>query len=233
MFNYDWHFERLITYQDAFLFGVLNTIALSSALILFSTILGVLVGIFLRNGGWWTLPLIFLVDIFKGLPPLVLILFGYFALTADVVGITVTAFWSFVFSLGLNVSAFIADLTRASLSNVPREYVEMGTALGLRDKELVRLIIFPLAVRELVPPLSYLYVETIKLTSLASIINVRETVYVAETVITNTARSLEAWIIVGIIYLILVIPGMLLARFLELKFKREVGIAIRHAELPY
>jgi ABC-type amino acid transport system permease subunit len=127
--------------------------------------------------------------------------------------------------MGLNVAAFIADLTRASISNVPREYVEIGTAIGLRSNQLVRFVVFPLAIRELVPPLSYLYIEAIKLTSLASVINVRETVYVAQTVITNTARSLEVWVLVGIIYLVLVAPATFIAKSLERRFKREVGIA--------
>jgi len=225
MLNYDWHFERVIAYQEAFVVGILYTLALSATLIVFSTVLGVSVGIVLRRNGWWATPLIVVIDILKGLPPLVIILFGYFALTADVIGVTVGAFWAFIFSLGLNIAAFIADLTRASVSNVPREYIEMGSAMGLRHNQLLRFIVFPMAIRELIPPLSYLYIEAIKLTSLASIINVRETVYVAQTIISDTARSLEVWIVVGLIYLVLVTPALFIARVLERHFKREVGIA--------
>jgi His/Glu/Gln/Arg/opine family amino acid ABC transporter permease subunit len=225
MMSYDWHFDRLLGYQDAFLAGIFYTVELSITLIVFSTVLGVLTGIVLSRNQWWAPPLLIVIDLLKGLPPLVLILFGYFALTADVVGVTVGAFWVFIFSMGLNVAAFIADLTRASISNVPREYVEMGTAIGLRNNQLIRFVVFPLAIRELVPPLSYLYIEAIKLTSLASVINVRETVYVAQTVITNTARSLEVWVLVGVIYLVLVAPATFIAKYLERRFKREVGIA--------
>src|SRR5882724_4237773 len=156
MLNYDWHFDRLLAYQGAFLSGILYTLQLSITLILFSTILGVLVGVFLSRRRWWTTPLLLVIDLLKGLPPLVLILFGYFALTADVIGVTVGGFWVFIISIGLNVAAFIADLTRASISNVPREYVEMGRAIGLQRHQLIRFVVFPFAVRELVPPLSFL-----------------------------------------------------------------------------
>ena len=226
MLNYDWHFDRLLAYQDAFLSGVVHTLELSITLILFSTILGIAVGIFLSRRRWWTAPLLLVIDLLKGLPPLVLILFGYFALTADVIGVTVGAFWVFVVTIGLNVAAFIADLTRASISNVPREYIEMGHAIGLQRHQLIRFVVFPFAARELVPPLSFLYVEAIKLTSLASIINVRETVYVAQTVITNTARSLEVWVLVGVIYLVLVTPALFAAKALERRFKREAGVDV-------
>jgi polar amino acid transport system permease protein len=227
MLNYDWHFDRLFAYRDAFLSGVTYTVQLSITLIVFSTVLGILVGIFLSRGPrWWTVSSLLVIDFLKGLPPLVLILFGYFALTADVIGVTVGGFWVFIISIGLNVAAFIADLTRASISNVPREYIEMGQAIGLQRHQLIRFVIFPFAVRELVPPLSFLYVEAIKLTSLASVINVRETVYVAQTVITNTARSLEVWVLVGIIYLVLVTPALFVAKALERRFKREGGADI-------
>jgi His/Glu/Gln/Arg/opine family amino acid ABC transporter permease subunit len=231
MTSYDWHFDRLLAYQDAFLSGILYTIELSLALIVFSTVLGALVGILLGRNSWWGLPLRMVVDVLKGLPPLVLVLFGYFALTADVIGVTVGAFWVFVISMGLNIAAFIADLTRASISNVPREYAELAAAIGLDRAQIVRFVVFPLALRELIPPLSYLFIEAIKLTSLASVINVRETVYVAQTVITNTARSLEVWVLVGVIYLVLVAPTTLIAKSLERRFKREVGIA-QHLSNP-
>jgi polar amino acid transport system permease protein len=226
MLNYDWHFDRLLAYQGAFLSGVVYTLQLSITLIVFSTVFGVLVGVLLSRRRWWTVPLLLALDFLKGLPPLVLILFGYFALTADVIGVTVGGFWVFIITIGLNVAAFIADLTRASISNVPREYIEMGHAIGLQRHQLIRFVVFPFAVRELVPPLSFLFVEAIKLTSLASVINVRETVYVAQTVITNTARSLEVWVLVGFIYLVLVTPALFTAKALERRFKREVGVVI-------
>src|SRR4051812_20835874 len=114
MINYDWHFDRLLRYHDAFISGIVYTLQLSATLIIFSTVLGVLTGIILSRNRWWAPPLLMLVEFLKGVPPLVLILFGYFALTADFVGVTVGAFWVFIFSMGLNVAAFIADLTRAS-----------------------------------------------------------------------------------------------------------------------
>jgi glutamine transport system permease protein len=225
MLNYDWHFDRLLGYQDAFLSGVLYTLKLSAALIVLSTLLGVVAGLLIGRNNWWAAGARFIVDVLRGLPPLVLILFGYFALTADVIGFTVAAFWVFVLSISLNVAAFIADLTRASISNVPREYVEIGTAMGLQRTQLIRFIVLPMAIRELVPPMSYLYIEAIKLTSLASVINVRETVYVAQTIITNTARSLEVWVVVGAIYLVIVLPALFIAKFLERRLKNEVGLA--------
>ena len=166
MFSYDWNFSRLTSYTSAFADGILFTIALSIVIIVFSTCLGVIWGVGLHRGKLVRLITQPLVDVLKALPPLVLVLFGYYFFVSDVVGVTVPAFWSVALSLGLNVAAFIADLTRAAISNAPKEIVDTGRSFGLRDNDVLRYVIMPIALRELLVPMSYLYIETIKLTSL-------------------------------------------------------------------
>lgn len=224
MFSYDWNFSRLLPYMDAFVDGLGFTVALSLATIIYATLIGIGWGIALyysRNVRLFTTPLL---DGLKGLPPLVVILFGYYFLSQDVVGYSVPAFWAFVISLGLNLAAFIADLTRASISNTPKDMIEMASAFGMDNQSIMRRVIAPIASRELITPLSYLYIETIKLTSLASVIAVRETVYVAQTIITDTSRSLEVWVIVGLVYLTLIIPATISTRWLERHLKSGVGL---------
>lgn len=224
MLSYDWHFGRLLPYSEAFFYGIGYTIALSAVTILFSSTLGMAWGIGLSRNAWLRRLTTPILDILRSLPPLVLVLFGYYFYTRDVVGVSLPAFWSFVFSVGFNISAFIADLTRAAIINTPRDYVEIGEAMGLDDKQILRTIIAPIAFRELVAPISYIYIETIKLTSLASIINVRETVYVAQAVVADISRSLEVWVIVGAIYLMMVLPLTFVVRHIEIKTKRTVGL---------
>jgi polar amino acid transport system permease protein len=225
MFSYDWNFSRIVPYFGAFANGLTYTISLSLVVIVLSTVLGTFWGVGLYRSltiRSLTFPI---VDALKALPPLVIILFGYFFFSKDVIGISIPAFWTFVISLGLNLGAFIADLTRAAISNTPRDYLDTANSLGVSEDVILRRILFPLAIRELIPPLSYLYIEAIKLTSLASVISVKETVYVAQAVVTETSRSLEVWVIVGAIYLVLILPATYLARKLEGQLKREVGLS--------
>ena len=56
--------------------------------------------------------------------------------------------------------------------------------------------------------------------------SVRETVYVAQAVIVDTSRSLEVWVIVGLIYLALIIPLTWLVRFAEQRLKAEAGLKL-------
>ncbi len=224
MFSYDWNFGRITAYFDAFQSGLVFTVALSIATIAFSTALGVTWGVGLARSAplrTFTTPIL---DVLRSLPPLVLVLFGYYFYTRDVIGVSMPAFWTFVFSVGFNIAAFIADLTRAAILNTPRDFVEVGKAIGLSDRQVLRKVVAPIAIRELLPPLSYLYIETIKLTSLASVISVRETVYVAQSVIVETSRSLEVWIVVAAIYLVLIFPATFVVRALEWRLKRSAGL---------
>ncbi len=155
------------------------------------------------------------IDVLRALPPLVLILFMYYLLTAQVVGVTVSAFWVCTIALSLNLAAFTAELVRSAIVNVPAAAVDAGRALGMSERQLARHITFPHVVREILPAMSVLYIGMLKLTSLASVINVREIVYTGQTVIADVSRSLESWAVVAGIYIVLVLPATHAARAIE------------------
>jgi polar amino acid transport system permease protein len=225
MLTYDWNFRRLEMYAQAFAEGVGTTVLLSISTISFALIVGVLWGISLARSPAVRVLTLPVVDILKSLPPLVLVLFGYFYLSPTVVGFSAPGFVTFTIFVGMNVAAFIADLVRSSITNVPREYLQLGEAFALSERQVLTQIVAPLAIRELLPPTAYLAIETVKLTSLASIISTREMVYVAQGVIVDTSRSLEVWVVVSAIYIALIWPSTFLVRRLETHLKRTAGLA--------
>jgi len=212
--NYDWNFARLLPYVHAFAKGTLVTLILTTLVILIGTILGILLGLALHK----KLPRIIvypLVDVLRALPPLVLILFMYYFLTRQVISVTVPAFWVCVVAMSLNLAAFTSDLVRAAIENVPRDSLDAGRALGMNEAQITQRIVLPRVVREIIPGMTMLYIAMLKMSSLASIINVREVVNTAQTVIADISRSLEAWVIVGLIYVVLVVPATYGARVVE------------------
>src|SRR5262249_43993518 len=156
--------------------------------------IGVALGIILRRrvGRLFIQPF---VDVLRAIPPLVLLLYLYYLLTAQVLGFTVTAFWVTVIALSLNLAAFTSDLVRSAIDNVEARSVDAALALGMTPSQVLRHIVLPGVFREVMPGMLVLYVGMLKLTSLASVINVREVVYTAQTVIADVSRSLEAWTI--------------------------------------
>ena len=224
--NYDWNFSRLEPYAQAFVSGTLLTLILAITSIVAGTILGVIFGLLMRDAVMRRI-LYPLIDIVRALPPLVLLLFLYYLLTEKVVGTTVTAFWVAVAGLSLNLSAFVADLVRAALDNVDPDSVDAARALGMTERDVMRHIVMPHVVRDVLPGLTVIYVGILKATSLAAVINVREVVYTAQTVLAETSRSLEAWIVVACIYIALVLPATYAARQVE----RVIGRGIRVEEV--
>lgn len=212
--NYDWNFHRLSPYTSAFVSGTITTIVLTLLVIAIGTASGLFLGLAMRNRTL-RLGIYPVVDVVRALPPLVLLLLMYYLLTKQVIGATIQAFWVCVIAMSLNLAAFTSDLIRAALESVPQTSIDAGRALGMTDRQLMIHIVFPHVIREIVPAMTLLYVAVLKMTSLASIINVREVVFAAETVITTTARSLESWVVVGLIYVVLVIPSTFFARRVE------------------
>lgn len=221
--NYDWRFGRLLPYWHAFLSGTEITIGLTAVVIVCGTALGCVVGVCLRRQSL-RIVLYPLVDVLRALPPLVLILFFYYVLTEQIIGFTVTSFWTAVVAMSLNLAAFTGEIVRSAFDAVPKSSLDAGRALGLSRRQLQRHVILPHVLRESIPAMTVLYIGVLKMSSLASVINVREVVYTAETVITGTTRSLESWAVVAAIYVVLVVPMTYFARRVELLSGRRAHV---------
>lgn len=188
--------------------------SLTFVVIVLGTVAGIAIGSLLQKRSL-RFVLYPIIDTARALPPLVLILFMYYLLTRQVIGLSVQAFWVCVIAMSLNLAAFTSDLVRSSVENVPTGIIDAGRALGMSRKQIRTHIVLQHVFRDLIPGMMVLYIGILKMTSLASVINVRETVYAAQTVIADIARSLEAWIIVGLIYVTLIVPATYAARLVE------------------
>jgi His/Glu/Gln/Arg/opine family amino acid ABC transporter permease subunit len=212
--NYDWNFGRLLPYVRAFEYGAVTTLTMFLVVLVLGTIGGVLLGILSRQRMIHRL-LVLPLDIIRAVPPIVLILFCYYALTIEVIGTTLTAYWVCVIALSINLAAFAADLVRSSLASMPQADLEAARVLGLSPMHIVRFITFPLILRIMAAPLLMLYLGILKATSLGSVIGVREIVYSGQVVIAANARSLETWIVVSAVYVAIVLPLSYAARRIE------------------
>jgi polar amino acid transport system permease protein len=211
---YDWNFSRIAPYWEAFLVGAIVTIELTILSVLIGSIAGVALGILMArtNNAW---PLRFSIDLIRSIPLLPMMLFFYYLFTPQAIGFTVSSFWVAVFSLALSMAAFTADLVRAAISSIPAEVVDAGRALGFSEKQIIRHIVSRFTVKHATPGLAVLVIATLKNSSLAAVVNVGEVTYAAQSVLAVTARSLEVWTVVGVVYIALVLPTTYMARWLE------------------
>ncbi|MDI6028904.1 amino acid ABC transporter permease/ATP-binding protein [Corticibacterium sp. UT-5YL-CI-8] len=137
--------------------------------------------------------------LFKGTPLLAQILFFYSALPQ--MGVPLGLIATGLLSLGLNEGARMADIVRGGLMSVSRDQREAGLALGLHPWQIFLKVVFPQAIRTIVPPLGNNFSYMIKATSLLAAISFAELLRVSQQLAQSTTRSLEVYLAVALWYL--------------------------------
>jgi general L-amino acid transport system permease protein len=109
-------------------------------------------------------------------------------------------FVGIVVGLTLGSAPFTADTVRAGLQSVSTEQIRAAHALGLSGYLTLRLVIFPQAMRVIVPPMTSSYLSLIKNSSLASVIAFPEVVHISSTITSQTGRAVEMMFVLMVIY---------------------------------
>lgn len=118
-------------------------------------------------------------------------------------------------ALSLFYAAFIAEVFRAGIQSVPREQPEAGRALGLSDRQVMRRVVLPQAVRNMLPALGNDLISLMKDTSLVSVLAVREVTQMARLYSGSTFRFRESFFILVVIYVVLTLVLSLALRWYE------------------
>lgn len=111
-----------------------------------------------------------------------------------------TNFLSGLICLALFEAAYITEIVRAGIQSVPKGQWEAGRAIGLSRRNLLRDIVFPQAIRKILPPLAGQFITLIKDSAIISLISVQELTFLATEVAASTTRVFETWILVGAMY---------------------------------
>ncbi|MBH8556086.1 amino acid ABC transporter permease [Nostocaceae cyanobacterium CENA357] len=147
------------------------------------------------------------VDFFRGTPLLVQIFMIYFGLPA------LAQNFGFIFSLNrlaaavialnLNSAAYIAEIVRAGIQSIDPGQTEASQALGLSSVQTMRHVIFPQALRRMLPPLGNEFISLLKDTSLVAIIGFEELFRKGQLIVAENYRSFEIYATVALVYLFL------------------------------
>lgn len=124
-------------------------------------------------------------------------------------------FWCAIIALTLNTTAYGSEIIRGGLESVPFGEAEAGRAFGMSGWLLFRRVIFPIAIRQALPAYGNEVILMVKATSLASTITIMEMTGIANTIMAETYRPMEAFIVAGSFYLILNFIMTRLIQFIE------------------
>ena len=183
-----------------------------------SVFLGIVVGLIIaimqesRNRVLGAIVVIYL-WLFRGTPVLFQIIFVFNVLPSF--GILLSGFTSAVLALCLNEGAYMAEILRSGLQAVGRGQRTAGSALGLRDWQVMRYIVLPQAARIVIPPIGNQFIGMLKLSALVSVIAVEELLLVANQVASSNFRYLEALTAAGLYYLLFTTIFMMIQARIE------------------
>jgi len=153
---------------------------------------------------WLRLPATAYVEVIRGVPLLVLILWIYFGIVSDVLGrMGVPLHWfpASVLAFGACYSAFIGETYRAGIQSVDRGQEEAARALGLTHRQAMRHVVLPQAIRNILPALGNESIALFKDTSLATVIAVNELMNRGKQVAGRDFRTMETYTVVALLYL--------------------------------
>lgn len=160
------------------------------------------------------------IDFFRGTPLLVqifMIYFGLPALAQQAFGISLNwdRFTAAVVALSLNSAAYLAEIVRAGIQSIDLGQSEASQSLGLGSVQTMRYVIFPQALRRMLPPLGNEFITMLKDTSLVAVISFEELLYRGQLIVASNYRAFEIYFAVALIYLLMTIASSRAFSFLE------------------
>jgi polar amino acid transport system permease protein len=208
------------SYHKVFWNGWLLTIGISLAALILSSAFGLLLALARRAS---FLPLrslaMLYIEFIRGSPLLVQILFFWYVVAAKfdfdnllVAGVLILSGFS---------AAYLAEIFRSGIESVGASQLESARAIGLSRSQTYRFVIFPQAIRHVLPSLAGQFASLIKDSSLLSIIGLSEFTHSAQQVNSSTYSTLESYLPLGFGYLLLTLPIIALSRVLERRFHYE------------
>ena len=223
---FEWRWEVLDPYYGAFGQGLIVTAQLSGIIIVGCLVFGVIIGAMRyskrRIFNW---PATLYIEMFRNTPILVQIVWFFYAFPV-VIGARFEPFLAAIFGIGLNITAYTAEIFRGGIQSLERGQWEAGRAIGMSYFQVMRRIILPQAIRRMVPAFANRFIEAVKATSLASTIAVADLMWQGEQLANAIYRPFEVYTAVAIIYFLAIYPLVLSTYGLErwLRVDEEVKL---------
>lgn len=152
----------------------------------------------------------FYVTTIRGIPVVVLLLIFYYLILKSSDGITVG-----IITFGINSGAYMAELIRSGINAVDRGQMEAGRSLGLSKLQTMRKVIFPQAIKNILPAIGNELIALLKETAVAGYVAVVDLTRAGNLIRNNTYDAFNPLIAVALVYLVIVIILTYLLRIFE------------------
>ena len=209
-----------VEFMPILLLGVRNTIIVTLGSLALSTVLG-MVWALMRVSGIRALAVVavVVVNVIRGIPIIVQLFYIYFVLPDF--GITLSALQAAIIGLGIAYSAYQSENFRAGIEAIDRGQIESAYSLGLSWALTMRKVVLPQAIRIMLPPYGNIMIMMLKDSSQASTITVAELALQGKLIASSTFQNTTVFTLVAALYLVMSLPLIVLAGWLERRFGRK------------
>lgn len=142
-----------------------------------------------------------LIEFSRGVPTLLFIYF--FFLVAPQFGLKLPAFWKIAVPVAISAAGVVAEVLRSGVNAVPKGQTEAALSLGMRDGQVFFKIVFPQALRYVIPALISEVVIVLKDTTFAYVVNYADLMQNAKVLISNYDALLSVYLVTAVIYILI------------------------------
>lgn len=213
-----------LIYDDRYKYileGLLNTVLIAFFAVVIGIIIGVIVSL-IRNFhentkrlGIFNFICMSYVNIIRGTPVILQLMIIYYVIFKSVnINILIVGILSF----GINSGAYVSEIIRSGINSIDKGQMEAGLSLGLKYGTIVKNIILPQAIKNILPALGNEFITLLKETSVGAYIGIIELTKASDIIASRTYDYFFPLIIVAILYLLMTLSLAKLISKLERKF---------------
>lgn len=220
-------FYQTIIYDNRYAYileGLFNTLIIA----LFAVIIGIVIGVLValirnnydRNNKFKLLNKIscLYVNVIRGTPQILQLMIIYYIIFGTV---DINIVFVGILAFGINSGAYVSEIIRAGIESVDNGQLEAGYSLGLNYSKVMRYIVLPQAIKNILPALGNEFITLLKDTSVGAYIGIVELTKASDIIASRTYDYFFPLIIVAIIYLILTIGLSKLINMMERKLSND------------
>lgn len=212
-------FSQIIPYIPFMLKGIWTTIQFVFVAIILGSILGTVLALFkigkAKSLRWFADAY---TSIFRGTPLILQLMIIYYSIP-QLTGYDISPFISAVLAFGLNSSAYISEIIRAGIQAVDKGQMEAAQALGIPYRAMMKDIILPQAMKNILPALMNEFITLTKESAIVSTIGYLDLMRRAQVVGSDLFRNFEPLLFVGLIYWCMVMFLTVIGRMIERRLK--------------
>jgi glutamate transport system permease protein len=194
-----WEFFGWTTTWAFLATGLLGTLASAATAAVIALVLGLVLAMGrlsrMRLARW---PATAVVEFLRGVPTLLLIYVCFLVLPSA--GVRLSTYWMLTLPVGLSTAAVVAEVYRAGVLAVPRGQTDAARSLGLTEAQVFFLVVFPQALRYIVPALVAQLVIVVKDTTFGYVVTYGELMQNAKVLIANYRALVPVYLVVAMLY---------------------------------